>query len=153
MIDISKLYNYLEKIIVIDETISFNIEDFGKNEILEDFSVKVNGILTLIDDKINFDYTLSSSILLPCSITLEPVKYDINIKNNEIIEDLFINSTKTLDLKEFLWQNIVVEIPSKVVSENAYDKKYKGSGWELVDKDIPNNNPFSDLADIISKKG
>jgi uncharacterized protein len=31
-----------------------------------------------------------------------------------------------------IWQNIVVEIPMKVVSPNLDNTKLKGDGWELL---------------------
>ena len=61
----------------------------------------------------------------------------------------------TLELKEFLWQNIVVEIPLRVVSDHAYDKEYKGNGWRLVteeDKKVSGNKSLEVLKQLLEKE-
>ncbi len=153
MIDLLELYNGITDKIDINETIEFNKEDISNTEILEEFASNIIGYIDSIGDEVNINCKIMADILLPCSITLEPVKYRINAEYNDYIDINLINSQKTLDLKEFLWQNIVVEIPSKVVSENVHKKTLKGEGWALLDKEKPKNNPFSDLANIIDKKG
>ena len=55
-----------------------------------------------------------------------------------------------LDIQEFLWQNILVEIPLKVISEKNKDLTLKGNGWRLVTEEEinqRNNSPFSELKD------
>ena len=56
----------------------------------------------------------------------------------------------TLDISNFLWQNILTEIPSKVVNEKNKNLTLEGNGWRLItEKDLKkdNNNPFSELKD------
>ena len=61
----------------------------------------------------------------------------------------------TLDITEFLWQNILVEIPLKVVSEKNQNLKLEGNGWRLIteeDLEHSNNSPFSELKEKLNSR-
>ena len=63
----------------------------------------------------------------------------------------------SLDLKEILWQNILVEIPSKIRSTSD-DINLEGDGWRVISEDKFNeernklDNPFSDLNELLKTK-
>lgn len=78
-------------------------------------------------------------MVLKCSLTLEPVNYPFNIKINkklsEIIEEnpeIVKNNENTIDIFTIIWENILVEIPMKVVSENAKGFQAEGDGWKFI---------------------
>ena len=62
-----------------------------------------------------------------------------------------------LDITEFLWQNILVEIPLKIKNEKNENLSLKGNGWRLVteeelEREKSNNSPFSELYNIIDSR-
>ena len=78
-------------------------------------------------------------MVLPCSVTLNPVNYEFqtNIEGNlkEIYEEIgkkYENNQKTIDILPIIWENILMEIPIKVVNSDASGIKTKGEGWELI---------------------
>ena len=77
------------------------------------------------------------TMIINDSITLKEIPYDFEIDINENIDEINENygnsyeiSKNTLDLKEILWQNIVLEVPISLTLEK--DANLKGDGWELV---------------------
>ena len=60
-----------------------------------------------------------------------------------------------LDITEFLWQNILVEIPLKVVSEKNEGITLEGNGWRLITEEElnkSNNSPFSELSKMFDSR-
>ena len=118
------------KDIIIDGKITENEED---NLILEG---NIKGIMVLEDD-----------------ITLEPVEYKFDIF---IAENLDKNQN-ILDITDILWQNILVEIPSKVRA-TFEDIGLSGDGWRVISEDKFNeernksNNPFQNLGELLNIK-
>ena len=77
------------------------------------------------------------------------------IENNE--EKSLEIIKNRLDITEFLWQNILVEIPLKVVNEKNQNLSLKGNGWRFVteeelEKEKSNNSPFSELYNLIDSR-
>ena len=92
-------------------------------------------------------------MFLPCAITLNPVEYPFNIKIEDrldtILEEIGEFDKKdaiSLDIFPIVWENILLEIPSKVVSKDAETKNLKGDGWELV-REEKANTPLDKLKD------
>ena len=92
-------------------------------------------------------------MLLRDDITLEPVEYDFNTN----IEEFLDKNQNVLDITDILWQNILVEIPSKVRSTNE-DIELSGDGWRVISETKFNeernksNNPFSNLNELLKTK-
>ena len=98
-------------------------------------------------------------MILPDDITLEEVEYKFSTQIEEEFSEFNENDDNNLkiiqnrlDISEFLWQNILVEIPLKVVNEKNKNLTLKGDGWRLIseeelEKDLNNNSPFSELKD------
>ena len=134
IIDLNKLL--YEDSININEKISYN-EDYLKNtDILKLDDVLVDGKFE--EDK--KDLNVKGTMFLTDAITTLSVPYDFAIEIEEILE----NSAKTLDLIEFLWHYIVLEIPIRYTTsdvkelKNTYNQVYD-EGWK------ENNNPFKDF--------
>lgn len=84
--------------------------------------VKIEGILTNVDDNIVLDAIGETEAELPCSRCLAPVKVKVNFKlNEEFIHTGVLNeeaetfSGDQLDLSEVVKRNILSTLPMKVV--------------------------------------
>jgi len=136
----------------VNENKDLNFEfEVLKDENLDKRILDLNN--TLVKGRVYLDST--NDICLECnftgvmqlsdSITLKsiPYKFDINIDENITeIEDNYPDcidfSKNTLDLKQILWQNIVLEVPISYTKEK--DANLKGNGWELVSEDRKEND-------------
>ena len=92
-------------------------------------------------------------MILKDDITLEPVEYKFNSELEEILE----KNKNILDITDILWQNILVEIPSKVRSTDE-DITLEGNGWRVISEEQFNkernnsNNPFANLDELLNTK-
>jgi uncharacterized metal-binding protein YceD (DUF177 family) len=120
----------------IDEDFKVSQELLQKMDIL-DTDLHVTGSINYdLSDNIITDLIVTGNIYLKDAVNLEKVKYPINIK---IVENLseFDNSSaifdefnkNLLDLSEFLWENIVLEVPISFSTSSGTN--LKGEGWEL----------------------
>ena len=161
-IDITKLKSDILSSIDIDLTYSFSKEQLEGTDLLKLDDVKINGNIS--KDSIN-EYTIDVDVegvmVLPCAITLEPVDYPFNVKINgnleEMLEEINENSKKienSIDIFPIIWENILMEIPMKVVSEKAKDIKLEGDGWRLItDEKREEINPeFAKLSQLFEEK-
>ena len=75
-------------------------------------------------------------MVLPCSISLKPTEYPFTIKiDDDIIEkelENTRNSGNSIDIFPIIWENIVMEIPLKVVNDDLSDVKKEGNGWKFI---------------------
>lgn len=78
-------------------------------------------------------------MFLTDAITNEQVKYPFSIQIDEILEEndenyakYFEKNQNILDIIEFLWENIVLEVP--ISYTNASGTHLSGQGWELNSK-------------------
>ena len=134
-IDLSKLlYNQTDEI-VIDEVIDIPKEYLTKD--IKDISkVAVNGIITSDGYMLSLNLNIKCTLTLVCSISLKDVKYEINTDSfEEISEDNDENMkilNNSIDLLPIIWQNILMEIPIKVVSPDIEEKNIYGDGWKFI---------------------
>ncbi len=144
-IDLTRLINsYIEEI-EIDNIINFNNNYINNTDIRKLDDVKIKGSISKTEaDIYNLHLDVKGKMILPCSLTLEDVEYPFLIEINEILSDIDEDDEKylkingnSIDIMPIIWQNIVLEIPSKVVSDNAYKANRAGEGWKLIiDEDI-----------------
>ena len=129
-----------EKGITIDDTISFD-ESYIKNTPIKKLdNIKVKGrAYYSVTNEIIFDCDVKGIMVLEDSLTLEPVDYPIDIHINEVLgentEENVKNESKTLDIIDILWQNIVLEVPISLRVNPEKDYEMKGEGWELLKED------------------
>ena len=143
-----------EKGIIIDQNIEFDESYYNKTIIKGIKDAYVQGkIYYSTTREVLFEGNIKGNMLLVDSNTGEIVSYPFESEINEILaedkkfsENLRTNEQNSLDLKELLWQNIVLEVP---LSFSVLDKPTitKGEGWELKsDDDIdPRLQGFKDL--------
>ena len=129
-IDLRKLYSLAS--VDVDGTITFPEERLKSAGIirLEDVSVHGKAIINY-EDEIELDLDLSGKMYLPCAISLEEVEVPFATKIEEIIGENNINNNFYLDLSDILWENIVLEIPIKVVKEGVHLETSSGKGWSI----------------------
>ena len=91
-------------------------------------------------------YKIKGDIILEDSISLEPVNYPISIEYDDILEENYKKNENTLDIFQFLWENILLEVPLQFTKVKDLSK-FHGDGWKLISEDEQktSNNPFSDL--------
>ena len=116
-------------------------------------------IRKLYDDEYEIEGRLSGVMVLADDITLEDVDYDFSIEIKEEFTEIENDDSKLviinnkLDFMDFLWQNIVLEIPSKIVSEKNKKIKLEGDGWRFIteeelENEKNNKSPFDELDSI-----
>ena len=128
---------------------------------LEDVSFQ-GKIFKLCDGTYQIAGSLSGNMVLPDDITLEDVVYQFESKleenfseNLENLENNLKIVQNRLDITEFLWQNILVEIPLKVKLEKNENLSLEGNGWRLVTEEElkkGNNSPFSELSKMFDSR-
>lgn len=129
-IDLRKLYSLAS--VDVDGTITFPEEKLKSAGIirLEDVNVHGKAIINY-EDEIELNLDLSGKMYLPCAISLEEVEVPFATKIEEIIGENNINNNFYLDLSDILWENIVLEIPIKVVKEGVQLETSSGKGWSV----------------------
>lgn len=134
----------------IDGKVSFSKEEVQKAGILDMKEIYVKGSL---NQEYQLDLNIKGEMILPCSLTLEPVNYPFDIKIDENLDEFIENTKKTqktIDILPIIWENILMEIPMKVVSPNAKNIKTKGDGWELItDSEDKGNHSLAKLKDLL----
>ncbi len=153
-IDITKLltnYVYELKIteeVTIPESLINDIRIISLNNLLFKGGVSLNE-----DDNVLVKGHLLGKMLLRDDLTLDEVEYPFDIEIEEILE----NNQNILDITDILWQNILVEIPSKVRKTDE-DITLEGDGWRVITEEKYNqerskaNNPFSSLGELLKTK-
>ena len=164
IIDLGSLVTNLKKSIDIDKSIDMSSIDLSNTSIRKLNNTYFKGKITRLgDDTFSIVGILSGTMVLPDDITLEDVDYNYEIQIDENFGESTENSENnieivqnTIDILPFLWQNIIVEIPLKVVNDKNKNKTFEGNGWRLISEDevnTSNNSPFSDLQKLLDSKG
>ena len=144
-IDLSLLHTNQVSEVSIHDSYSFT-DDYTCPDILGLSDIKVDGIITLRDDKYVFIGTISGTMIIKDSISLEEVSYPFEIQFDDFLPENYIKNENTLDILGFLWENIVLEVPLRFTKVQDLSK-YQGDGWRVVREDerINPNNPFLEL--------
>ena len=156
-IDLTKLITNIIDSININEEVKINEELIKNSNIKRLENVIFNGKITKdYDMNLELSGVISGTMILPDDITLEDTNYDFKIDILENIEELFKIDKNTIDILDYLWQNILVEVPLKVRNPKNENIKLEGNGWRLISEDdLANrsNRPFSDLSKLLDKEG
>lgn len=133
-IDLRKLYG-LGKLSV-DSTVTFKEETYSKMDVRSMSDVTVKGEVYLnYEDNVVLNLNCKGEFVLPCAVTLEDVLVPFETQIEEEIDKNLLNNDFFLDLLDILWENIVLEIPIRVVKEGVKSEDLHGEGWELVTKE------------------
>ena len=161
IIDLTKLlYNQVDSIEIDSEIII--PDDYLSNSDIKNISkVKVLGEIIENGENFSVDLNIKCDLTLVCSISLKDVIYPVNIDINEIIYekgenieyfDKIINNS--IDLVPIIWQNILLEVPIRVVSPDVKEENIYGNGWKFITKEEENKEidpRLSKLKDFLSE--
>ena len=159
MFDISLIKSGQKEVLNIDESFSFSEEDLSSTDIVRLENVKCKGKIQRLDTfTYMIDLNITGNMVLLCARSLEEVNYPIDISINKNIseeesDDLPLIVQNMLDLRAIVWENIVLEVPLRVIKEGASFIK-QGDGWNLVDEEESlKNSPFSELSNLLDMEG
>ena len=150
LIDLVRLKNDIDEYINIDFKYSFGEEFLKQTDLIKLDDVSIKGEITKNSlDDIELHLKIDGVMVLPCAITL--IEFDKSLE--EICEETTENLKKdenTLDILPIIWENILMEIPMKVVSKDANTSNLKGDGWEFVTNERKKTNPeLEKLKDLL----
>jgi uncharacterized protein len=139
-IDITRLRNKIDSILDIDFTYSFSEEELKNTDIRKLDNVSIKGYIRRNSlDEYELNINIVGTMVLECAITLKDVNYDFNIEIDDNLDRLLEENDKkiqnTIDIFPIIWENILLEVPMKVVSEDASLEKTEGDGWKLITED------------------
>ena len=137
-----------EQGILIDSTISFGEEYLQVSAIKRLDNIKVSGrIYYSLTKEVIFAGNVKGNMTLVDSYSGDLIDYPFNIDLDEILADFSEEDEKkgkkpqnSLDLKEVLWENIVLEVPIVVSKDNEVKTK-KGEFWEVRDENSKKDDP------------
>ncbi len=157
--DLIRLNNNIIKSIDVSEVYSFTQDELSGTDLLKLDNVKIEGEITknsLGNIELNLD--VEGVMQLPCAITLKPVDYPFSIEISGEIDELMENFDEkernfqnSIDILPIIWENILMEIPMRVVSEEAKnsDINMEGNGWKFVTEEEEKTSPLSELMDYL----
>lgn len=136
-IDLNRLNAY--NIINVDNDIIIDKKLYQNTDVRDIKNLHIKGDISInISDEVVVDLEVSGVFILPCAITLEDVEYQFTTKIEEIwgkFNDFYDNYKNNLDICPIIWENIVSEVPMRVVKEGIKTDNLNGDGWELVSSD------------------
>ena len=126
-----------------EEELTFPDEMFdGYAEIngLKDVIVSGTGNLDTKDKRLYVDLKIKGTMILPCALTLEDVNYPFDIDSTEVfsfekpdpLEDVHEAKKNVVDLTSVVFSNIMLEVPMRIVKDDA-NIKQSGKGWKILD--------------------
>ena len=157
--DLIRLNNNIDKFIEVNETYSFTLDEIKGTDLLKLDDVKIEGEIiknSLGNIELNLD--VEGVMVLPCAITLKPVNYPFSIVISGELEELMENFEEnernfknTIDILPIIWENILMEIPMRVVSEDVKEKdlNLSGDGWKFVTEEEEKTSPLSELMNFL----
>ncbi|MGM9850363.1 MAG: YceD family protein [Bacilli bacterium] len=156
-IDLLRLKNNVDKIIEINENLEFQKDQLENTELLDLKDVKATGELKKDSmDDITLYLNVTGTMYLPCALTLESVEHKFEFTIDDKLENVLeeVKNDKkienTIDILPIIWENILMEIPMRVVSPNAKPEKLKGDGWQFITEQKGNVNPeLEKLKDLL----
>ena len=119
---------------------------YENTDIIKIEPIKVEGNITYDGEEDKIKAKITGTFILPDSISLEEIEYPFEIEYDDKIEENCKKGENSLDIFQFLWENIVLEVPLQFTRVNDLSK-FHGDGWKLISEDElkEQNNPFRDL--------
>ena len=128
-----------------DETLNFPPEMFHNlSQIngLKAIRVEGDGRLDMRNHQLYVDFQIHGLMILPCAISLEDVDYPFEIESSAIFafykpqenEEVIEVKRNTVDLTPVVFQEIMMEVPMRVVKEGA-SLKTEGNGWKVLSEE------------------
>lgn len=162
MFDITNVMTNVSNSIEININVDIPKDYLEKTSILELKDVTFVGSISKVIDYYNIKGLLKGIMILPDDVTLERVSIPFGVEidtdfgeNFETDENNLIIFENNIDLISFLWQNIVLEVPSKVRGKKYEEITLEGDGWRLMTEDEynkGNNLGLSELKTLLDKR-
>ncbi|CDE38023.1 putative ACR COG1399 [Mycoplasma sp. CAG:472] len=125
-LDLSAL-NYKDRI-DISGKVSYDAKFLENSPIKKLDDVNYSGFITRNDiDEYFINIRIYGTMVLLDSVSLEELDYPYDINIDDEITDFIEKNQNALDINEFLWQNIVLEVPIRYTLCDA--EKLKGDNW------------------------
>ena len=155
MFDINELKSGSKEILQIDEDFTFTDDMLKTTSIKRLENIHAKGTISRIENTTyNLDLHITGNMVLSCARSLEDVDNTLNIFINKVISEENLEESEekplilqnSLDIFSIVWENIVLEVPLRVIKEDA-TYITQGEGWSLTDEDNfkSSNSPFSEL--------
>jgi uncharacterized protein len=102
------------------------------------------------DNLFEFNLHIKTTLIMLCSISLEEVPIDLEFDSqikfsvNYIDDDTHVIDGITIDLKPYIFSEILVEKPMKVIKKGVYET-FKEEVTKLTEDEKQINNPFAKL--------
>ena len=145
-IDLLKLKLNQVNQINIDNVVMIDPSYYENTDIKNIGDVKIKGkVIYHGADEFEILLNIKCELTLICSVSLKDVKMPVDIDINEYISQMDENIEEnnkiinnTIDLIPIIWQNIILEVPLKVISDEASRENLSGDGWRLItdEKDL-----------------
>ena len=148
---IHQLSKYRKTGMPIDFTVSLENVKSRNPEIRNISPVHVKGLCTFGASQMTCQFTLNTTLTLPCARTWEDVEFPIDIETVEVFSwidadnrsdedgDIHFIDGEVIDLQPVLAELILLEIPMQVFKENTEGQVQGGSFWSYsTDEDIEN---------------
>lgn len=134
------------------------------DDYLENTSIKelndtkfVGKVVRLSDSEFEISGKVTGVMILVDDVTLEDVNYSYQSDIEEVFDGVLDDDKlqiiqNSLDITDFLWQNILVEVPSKI-RKDSNRVNLEGNGWRLISEDEynqDNESPLSELSKIFN---
>ena len=149
LIDLTPINYNQKKEIIIDKDIFFSKDDLKETEIIDLKNVKVKGKIYKDSlEEIIIQLQITGTMIVPCSRTLKPTEYKFESEIEENIEqneEKTKKIKKTIDILPIIWENILMEIPIRIINPDAEEEIMKGDGWELITSDNIGQNAEAKL--------
>lgn len=143
-----ELRKYHEEPLVFQETLNLKEELLKREkEIIDIAPIEVEGMITVTPKEYLLHYSLKTMITLPSTRSLEPVELPMAFIVDEVFmtteqfqriddlvkaEEILILENQTLDLDESVADNILLQIPLQVLSEEEKESEHYPSGNDWV---------------------
>lgn len=127
-INLSEL-SYKDKI-SIDTNVEFDESYLLNSDIKKIQNAHIEGYFFLNEaNEYSCNVHITGKMFLLDSVTLDQIPYDFDFIIDDIITDMIENNQNVLDLVEFLWQNIVLEVPIRYTQSDA--DNLEGDNWKV----------------------
>ena len=156
--DLTRLRNGIDKKIIVDELYSFSEEDLKPTDVKELNNMHVEGEISLNAlGEIYLSLEAKGNMIIPCAITLKPVDvpFDVIIEGDlsefkDETSEISKNNINSIDILPIIWENILMEIPTRVVSPDADISNLHGDGWRVItDEEESVNSELSKLKELL----
>ena len=153
-VDITKLLTNKASKIYFDNQVNIPEEYLKGSRIDELNNVIANGFISLNEEnELIINANIKGTMILKDDLTLEPVTYNFDTDFEDNVDD----QKNVIDITDILWQNVLVEMPSKVRSTDEV-VHLSGDGWRVISEDEYEaerknaNNPFANLDELLKTK-